>query len=167
MGNKTRALTRAALLAGLSFVLLLLGAVLPSGRLALTACAGVLTALVLLQSGLAYAIGAFLCAGILGILLLPQKAPGILYLAFLGYYPIIKSLAERLRHRWLEWVLKLGIFNGAFFLLWMVAREFLAPGIVISLPLLLLGANVIFVVYDRGLSGLIHYYIVRISKQIS
>lgn len=167
MRNKTRALTRAALLAGLSFVLLLLGAVLPSGRLALTACAGVLTALVVLQSGLAYAVGTFLCAGILGILLLPQKIPGILYLAFLGYYPIIKSLAERLRRRWLEWGLKLGVFNGAFLFLWLVARGFLAPGIVISMPLLLLGANIVFVVYDRGLSGLIYYYIVHISKQIS
>lgn len=167
MRKKTKELTRSSLLAALGLVFLLLGTVLPSGRLALTACAGILTALVLIQSGLVYAIGVFLCVGVLGLLLLPQKAPAVLYLAFLGYYPILKSLAEHLRYRWLEWVLKLGVFNLIFLILWFVIKGFLVPKVQFSLPLLLLAANVVFMVYDRGLSGLIRYYIVHISKHIS
>lgn len=167
MDASVKKLTRAALMAALSVVLLWLGTVLPSGRLALTAISGVLTALTLIHCGAGYAWGVFAAAGILGLLLLPQKAPALLYLALLGYYPLLKSFLERLHRRWAEWTLKLLVCNAALFVVLLLARELLAPQIR-DLPQILihLGVSVVFVIYDRGLTGLLQYYIRQISGHI-
>ncbi len=168
MKKKTRSLTTAALLTALGTALLYVAAALPSGRLALGAVAGALTAVCLLQSNWRYALGVFAATGVLGLLLAPGKLPVLLYLAFFGYYPILKSPLEHLPWRWLEWVLKLAVCNLALLAARAAGAALVLPHHLVlpawALPVV---CSVLFVCYDLALSGLIRYYILHIAKHIS
>lgn len=152
-------------LAALSLLLLYLGAMMPSGRIGMVAVAGLVPAAAVVSGGLA---SGFLCygaAGILALLLLPDKGCALLYAIFFGLYPMIKSLVERLRKIPLEILLKLVFFNlvlaillvGFSTLLFPMLPEFLN-----SAWLIFPVGNVVFLVYDYGFSKLITYYAARI-----
>ncbi len=155
------------MLAALELVLLWLGTVMPSWKLALTALAGIINAAVLMECGMGRSVTAFAAVSILSAVILPQKSIAILYIVFFGYYPIMKSVAERVDSRLLEWAVKLVVFNFACVICWMALRVGFITDITlpdIALAILWLGLNVIFVIYDFGLSGLINFYIQRIHK---
>ena len=98
---------RAALvgvLSALSLVFLYASALVPTGQMGVVAVAGLMVAAAVVSGGLS---AGFLCygaTGLLGLLLLPDKANALLYLLFFGLWPILKSLIERLRRIILEWV---------------------------------------------------------------
>ncbi|HHU23155.1 MAG TPA: hypothetical protein GXZ52_07070 [Clostridiales bacterium] len=171
MNRPTRRLTRSALLAALGCALLYISAVIPSGRIALVAVSGLLTAAALIHCGIFHSIAVFATTAVLSAAIIPLKSCAVLYAVFLGYYPIAKSLFERLKSRVLEWVCKLALFNGALTCLWILGRSVFLPGEVpgffekyIILAYILM--NLVFIVYDLGISKLISFYIIRISKHI-
>ena len=58
----------------------------------------------------------YLCwaaSALLGLFLLPDKGVALLYLIFLGLYPVVKNNIEGLRRLPLEWLCKLACFNAA------------------------------------------------------
>ncbi len=138
----------------------------PSGRLGLTAVAGLFPVAAVLTAGRGAGYLCWAASGLLGLILLPNKEVPILYLVFLGLYPVVKERIESLRRRGVEWCLKLGYFNLALTLVWMILQKIVQ----IALPnwlgnsgLLLYGAgNLIFVIYDIGLSKLIALMRVRL-----
>lgn len=138
----------------------------PSGRLGLTAVAGLFPMAAVLSAGRGVGYLCWAASGLLGLVLLPNKEVPILYLIFLGLYPVVKEHIEALRRRGIEWCLKLGYFNLALTFVWIVLHSLFLP----SLPdwlrnnsLLLYGAgNLIFVLYDIGLSKLIALFRARL-----
>jgi len=162
----TRALARCSILAALGVVLMYVSAVIPSAKIALVAIAGVLNAAAVIHHGKLRALFVFVAVSLLSLLLLPQKGCAVMYIVFFGYYPIIKSVFERLRSAALGWAAKIALFNAVFFALWFIARELfllVLPLDNVGLPIVWLAANAAFVVYDIGLSKLIALYISRFS----
>lgn len=163
-------LSRAALAAALGCVLLYIAAILPTGRITVVAIAGLLTAAVVISSGYAMALAVFVVTAVISFFIMPQKSVAVLYAAFFGYYPIVKSLFERIRGLAAGWILKFLVFNVSFFSIWMLARELITAdisakpvfGVVAALV-----ANGLFLAYDICLSRLIDIYINRVSKHIS
>lgn len=89
----------------------------------------------------------------------------MLFIAFFGYYPVLKALIERIRFRPLEWAAKLLLFNGTFVAAyWLMLHVFALPAdslelFGVNVPLLLLGAgNIVFVIYDVAVTNLIVLY---------
>lgn len=170
--EKSRGAAERAALAGvlgaLSLLVLYASALVPTGRLGLVAAAGVFPAGAVVSSGLSAGFFCYGAAGLLGLLLLPDKANAVLYLVFFGLWPMVKSLIERLGKLALEWVCKLLFFYGVLSLLWFGLRGLLAPflppvleaqaGLVYGL------GTVAFVIYDLGFSKLIGFYRARIDK---
>lgn len=157
------------MLAALQLVLLYIGTVAPSSKLALTAVAGIINAAVLIECGVGSSVLCFAAVSALGAIILPQKSIAILYIAFFGYYPLLKSAAERIRNRVLEWVAKLAIFNIACAACMAALRFGFITDISlpdVALALLWLGLNAVFIVYDIGLTRLIALYIQRIHKTL-
>ena len=147
------------ILAAGSLVLLWLASVAPSGRLGLTAAAGLFPMAATMAAGRTAGLLCWAAASILGLLLLPDKGVALMYLVFLGLYPVVKSRLEQLKSRTAEWAGKLAYFNAALTLLWFAFRELFLP----ALPewmsaqawVLYLAGNVIFILYDIALSRLI------------
>ena len=155
------------LLAALSVVVLWLGGLLPGYVIAAAAVAGLLPAAAVLEGGAGLGAAVFGVSAVLGLLLLPEKAAGIWYLAFFGWYSLLKSWLERRRSRALEWVLKACAYTAAFLALYFLARGAfsaltdLVPWGVPAAYALGLGA---FVLYDIGFSRLIGLYLRRIRR---
>lgn len=167
--RRNKSASRVALggvLAALSLLLLYLGCMMPTGRMGMVAVAGLVPAAGVVSGGLA---AGFLCygaAGLLGLLLLPDKGCALLYLLFFGLYPMVKSLIERLRKLPVELLLKLVFFNGVLAVLWFGFSALLFPMLPeflhSALPVFLAG-NGAFLVYDYGFSKLITYYASRVD----
>lgn len=156
-------------LAAGGLVLLWLASMAPSGRLGLTAAAGLFPMAATVLAGRAAGYLCWLAAGVLGLVLLPDKGVALMFLAFLGVYPVVKGGIERLRRLPLEWMLKLAFFNLALTMFWFFFQELFLPAppewLQDSVPLLYGAGNLIFVVYDIGLSRLVGLLRARMGFQ--
>lgn len=151
-----------------SLALLWLACVAPSGRIGLTAAAGLFPAAVTLYAGRPAGYLCWAAASVLGLLMLPDKGVAVLFLAFLGLYPVVKGRLETLERRTVEWGLKLSWFNLTLTLFWFVMQQLFLPEApewleTNELLLYVLG-NLIFVMYDVGLSRLITLLRIRLSR---
>lgn len=171
MNIKTKNLTLCAMMAALSVVFMFIGTVFPSGRMGFMAIAALFTVAVVIQSGYVPAVMVYVVSSILGFLILPDKAPIAFYGLFFGYYPIVKSVAEKLKASVLSWGLKLIVFNAALTVMFVFFKELLMlrffdklSGVVLGI-VIYIAFNIIFVVYDYGMSKLIGFYMVRIYNK--
>ena len=167
--TKTGLVSLGGVLAAGALVALWLACVAPSGQLGLTAVGGLFPMAAAVTAGRA---AGYLCwgaAGLLGLILLPDKGVALLYLIFLGLYPVVKGAVESLRRLPLEWALKLAFFNLALTLCWSLFRELFLPALpdwlTGSLPVLYGAGNVVFVLYDIGLSRLVGWLRFRLGPR--
>lgn len=164
--TRTRKLALSAMLSAVSTALLCFAAVLPSGRAAMAAIAGLVGVLTMIHCGGKWAVGVYVVSAVLSLLLSPVKIVALMYAAFFGYYPALKSPIERIRNRWIGWVLKFGVLNLAAFVTWFVAKQFFPETLEqqeIALWILWVGVNAVFVIYDICLTQLIQMYIKKIA----
>ena len=126
----------AGVLAAGSLAVLWLACMVPSGRIGLTGAAGLFPVAAVLAAGRAAGYLCWAASALLGLFLLPDKGVALLYLIFLGLYPVVKNNIEGLRRLPLEWLCE---------------RTWL----------LYLAGNLIFVLYDVGLSRLIALVMAR------
>nr|WP_243207984.1 hypothetical protein [Pseudoflavonifractor hominis] len=156
-------------MAALSLLLLYGASIAPSGRMGLVALSGLVTAAAVVSGGLHAGLLCYGAAGILGLLLVPDKGSALLYLLFFGVYPVIKSRAERLRTRLAEYGLKLLCFNLALTILWFGFRGLFLPFLPEALrmtALVYLVGNPVFLVYDFGCSKAISLYVARLGRRL-
>ena len=156
----------AGVICALSVTCMLL-TVMPTMEIGLPALAGCLLVLPVIELGIRYG---FLCYGataVLSLLLAPSLESKMLFVVFLGYYPVVKALFERLPSRILQWVSKLALFNitvcGAYWLLVGVFSllpkdDFVLFGAYMWGIFILIG-NAVFVVYDFALTRVISAYL--------
>lgn len=164
MSGSAKRAARLAVLTALGVIFLLLARVVPSGRLGLMVLTSFPVCLSLMLYGTGWAFGVFAVTAVLGLILFPG-AVTILYLLFFGYYPIAKSLFERLHSRVLCLVLKLALYAAVFAGAYLLAAPI---GLTVSglLPwyfLLPLGA-VVFMIYDWCYSQVIRLYLDKFAR---
>ncbi len=168
MGEKTKKLSRLALLTALGVAFLYIGSLLPTAKVSVIAVAGFLTAVALMLYSPWWAAAVYGATAALSLLLLPNKDCALYYSAFFGFYPILKSFIEKLRKPRLAWVLKLAVYAIAFVVWWLLAKGlFLGDALTLRWYLLPPLGAAVFVVYDLCMSFLINFYIERISGYIS
>jgi hypothetical protein len=162
------------MVAALSMAVMVVAGFIPVASYALPALAGVFTIAVVIECNVGWAFSVYGVTAVLSALLLPDKEAALLYCIFLGYYPILKALVERIPNKFAAYCIKFAVFNGAvigaFFLaLWLfTADSDLVAATKSWLPwVLLLLANGVFFVYDFALSGLVITYYRRLHPVIS
>jgi hypothetical protein len=157
--TNTRRTALTAVFAAISVVLLFLGSVSVIGDMALCAVAGYVTAAGVLTNGKRYALAQFCVTGLLALLLLPSKFAAALYIAFPGWYPVLKSFLERkIRSLPALWLIKLALFNLVIQIYIYAVKMFaLAPevqnsdGFTAPLWLFVIAANFVCVLYDYSI----------------
>lgn len=126
----------------------------------------------LIECGVSWAFGTYIASSAL-IFITGETEAKILYILFLGYYPILKSLIEKINKQALEWILKLICFNIAAVAFYYVSSRLFAVsfddfgewgkyGALIFLAI----CNVVFVLYDIGISRVASYYIYALHDKI-
>lgn len=154
-------------------IAIMISAYFPYLTYAIPAMAGVLTVVLVVELGVKWA---FLSFGITAVLsaLMCEKEAAVVYILFFGYYPIIKYLLEKSRKPAFEYILKFLIFNVAAvavfyicsFVLGIGLEEF-TGGIEYMIYVLLIAANVMFIVFDYALNRLISLYYHKYHPKIS
>ena len=160
-GKKSADIALGGMMAAGSLALLWVACVAPSGRLGLTAAAGLFPMAATLYAGRPAGYLCWAAASLLGMLLLPDKGVALLFGAFLGLYPVVKGRIETLDRLGVEWGLKLCWFALTLTLFWFVFQKLF----VLQVPkwldnnalLLYLLGCLIFACYDIGLSRLLPF----------
>lgn len=161
------------LLIALSVISLLL-TVFQSAVYALPALAGVLLLPITLECGYKWGFAVYGVTAVLSLLLTPSIEAKLLFITFFGYYPVLKPVLESIKNRVLVWVLKLLCFNAAVIasyallinLFRLPTEEFVLFGIDFMWSFLALG-NLVMVVFDKALSGLVRLYYRRLHPFIT
>ena len=147
--EQTKRLTICAMMAAVSVVLMLLGAVLQLG----TYAAPLLTGMVLIpignRYGRKYQVMLWLVISVLCFMLIPAAEQNMMFAGLFGWYPIAYPTLQKLP-RLLRLLVKLLLFNGVVIamealLIWVIAPEAMELGMVL---LLLALVNVTFLLYD-------------------
>lgn len=171
--NKSLQLTLGGVITALSLVLLLLTSIFPFAVYSLPAMAGLLLVCLVLESGYQTALTAFFSVGILGVLMVPNKEVMVLYLLFLGYYPIAKGKIEVLRSSVVGWIVKLALFNLSILITYLIfVWLFETSAMIRDMEVFQYGVwglwllnNVTFVMYDIAASRLVVFYLRRIRPK--
>lgn len=165
--KRQRKISLCGVSAALSVVFMLLG-YFPYFTYAAPAVAGLCMMIPVMEIGLSWAWGTYFVSSFLTLLFCEREA-GILFVLFLGYYPILKALIERIRLVSLEWLFKVLSFAVGLSLCAVAWKLFLSVslsdfGVVgtTGFVLLVVFLLIVFVIYDVGLSRLSAVYHLRL-----
>lgn len=162
------------IVAALSIVLMFLTTLIPFGTYAFPAFAGMLLISVVIELGYGWAFIVYTVVSVLSFVFLTDKEAALYYIVFLGFYPIIKGLIERISLKPVQYVLKFSVFNlcmvlafyVSIFLLSIPKESFNLFGVYLPWVFLLLG-NIVFIVYDYCISKVVTVYLLKIHKLLS
>ena len=169
--ERTKKIAICAMLSALGVVVLYLGSIVEVLDISMAVIASVFVIFAVIEYGGVAPWTIFFVTGILSTILLPNKLPAVMYLLFLGFYPIIKEKTERLKNRVLQWAIKESVFNVCLILIMLISRYFLynsvsaIRGILVFEAVFFLLANGTFVIYDIALTRLISLYVFRLRKK--
>ena len=166
--DKTRRLTLTAVFTAFSVGFMYLSSVFPTGQLGFLGISSLFGIAAVIEYRIAGGIFVFAATALIGLLIVPDKMLVLLYSMFFGYYPILKSLAEKTKSRIIEWLIKLVVFNVALTLILFVFKLVLFDFSFLrnSYFLLYLFCNIVFILFDIGVSRVIIFYISKISSKI-
>lgn len=118
-----------------------------------------------------WAFGVYAAVAILGVLLVPDKEVAVMYLAFFGYYPILKAAIEAKLHAAVCWVIKLASFLASMVISYYLMIKFMGVTIdeteefgMAAIPVLLGMGTLAFVLYDIALTKLVTLYMIKWRK---
>lgn len=161
-------------MAALSTVVMFLTGVFPTVTIAFPAAAGCLLIPVVAEFGRAWGLGTYLVCCVLSFLLAPDREAALIYTLFFGYYPVLLPVLEQIRNKAAKWGAKLLLFNA------MCVAEAALSVYVLGIPwenigplgkatpiVLLAMANLVLVLYDRALKGLIAVYFQKLHGRVS
>lgn len=157
----------AAMLSALSVIMLLMGSFLETVTLSVAAIAAVCVSVAVIELGYGYSFLVYAATALIALLPLPSKEPLLYFLCFFGYYPIIKSLIEKLKTVF-AYLLKGAALTAAYALTAFIGIKLFAPEtdlikyVFILFPIIL----AVFYAYDYALSKLMKYYVSSLRKRL-
>lgn len=171
MKRNTGKIALCGVLSALS-VAIMLFSYFPSMTYAVPAIAGMVFIILVVETDYKWAFTAFGATSVL-VLLLAEPEAKLMFVAFFGYYPILKGIIEKLRRPVVEYILKFLIFNTV-----MIAAYLLII-FVFQTPLEALGdfgkyslwvlwglGNLTFLMYDFAVTCIVGAYIRRLHPRL-
>ena len=119
------------------------------------------------EYGISGGIMTYFASALLSFFLAPDKQVWLMFTAFFGFYPVIKSLIERLNRIVIEWIIKIVVGIAFFYaLIQLFIKLFSDFEVGINSFVLMIIAGVVYVVYDVALSFFLQFYLQRIRPNI-
>ena len=166
--KRTSKVALGGVVSSLSLLFMFLTGVIPFATYALPAISGALLIIIVVEYNYKWAYLVYISVSILSVFISPEKDAAAFFIAFFGHYPITKCLLEKIKNRFVEYMLKFLTFNAcvisAFTIIVFIFRmnEILSDlgtigiyGLIIALVLI----NIVFIIYDIALSRVISAYI--------
>ena len=170
--SKKIALT--GMLCALAVAIMMMGALFPLATFCCPALAGLMLIPIFVECGEKLSWCAYAAMAALSLMLCPDKEAALLF-AFLGYYPILRWRLEQIRSGLLRIIARLGIFNIAVGLTYLllifvfrmdrVMQEYREMGLIITAACLVLG-NITLLLYDRLLAIMTNLYVYKLRDKL-
>ncbi len=139
---------------------------------AIPAIAGLFMMIPLIECGVSWGFGTYIVSAAI-VFITGEMEAKILYVMFLGYYPVLKSIIEKINKEFIEWILKLVCFNAAAVAFYFVSSKLFAVSFddfgewgKYGALLFLAFCNVVFVIYDIGISRMASYYMFALHDKV-
>lgn len=168
---KTKKITFCGISAALATVIMI-AAYFPYVTYAVPCVASLVIMAVVIELGNKYAFLTYLVSA-LPVFLFCEIESKLLYICFLGFYPVLKAIFEKIKILSLEILLKFVSFNSA------IAVVYLFSTFVLGIPfddmgelgqyggiILIVLANVTFLLYDVCISKMSLFYMIRIHPSV-
>ena len=170
MKYKTKNTAVCGLMTALSVVLMMLTTLVPVFMYVLPIVTGLLVLFTADVSNKKWGAGVYFSTAFLSILLITDKEAALTYALFFGYYPLIKDVIEKLP-KLISWISKILLFNLAaisigvisFYIFGISGEEYNEFGKYTN-PILLIMANVAFILYDFCLTRN-RFLLIRFSEK--
>jgi|AGTN01.1.fsa_nt_gi hypothetical protein len=158
-----------AMFASMSLLFLYLASILPTVSIAMFFLSSVFVMGLVLEEEIGLAFLMFAAVSLLSLLLIPPQSLLVIpYVLFFGHYGIGKYYIEtRIRDKIVRYILKLLYYNVALVLMYLLVSEVLLGDILsagIAYWLLILLAELAFVIYDFIFTKVTGYYFNRIRR---
>lgn len=151
-------------LLGLNQLFIILSSVIETSTIILMAAGALVVGVVVVEFGGKTGILFYIASCILGFILTFNKVEIISYICFFGIYSIIKHYIEtKVLNGYISYAVKIASFNILIFLTYLTARLF------INFPLqwlMILSAQVLFLIYDYAFTTFINVYINSIKPKL-
>lgn len=164
---KSKYIAESGVLIALTLVILFSTSILTISTLSILTVASCLIPIAIIRTSIKNAILVYIASSILSFILIPATNIAIYYTLFFGIYGIIKHIIEKVRNLPLEILFKLISFNVLLGITYLITKSFLSfvyPDI--SLWLLWLAAQVVFLIYDYALTMAISFFINRFNNNL-
>lgn len=170
--KKSKQTAAAGVLSALSVVLMFFGSVVSVLSYIMPLLSGLLMIIAMESINRKTALSIYACVSLLSLFLLSDKECALLYAAFFGYYPIIRSELDKIKNRLLLWTMRVILFNVSIvfsqlicvFVFRISFDDFLGKW---GIAVLLLLANLLFVMYEKLLAMLIVLYRKKYKSKIN
>ncbi|NLC67578.1 MAG: hypothetical protein GX754_02085 [Clostridiaceae bacterium] len=162
-----RKVALSGILAGVSVICLFLASVMPTSKLSLYALSSFIVSIIMAEYGTRAGVVFYILTSILAFLAVPDKTRIVPYIVFFGVYGIIKFHVEKINRIILEYVIKILYFNICVAAWLMLFREIFLPEdaeLKVSLWVVVLVLEAVFILYDYVYSLFIQYYLKRLKK---
>ena len=166
--NKSKSITLGSFITIISIISMYATSILPTAKIFLVSLPSFLIAIIIIESGKRMAMISFISTSLLAFILIPNKFILIPFVSFLGYYPIVKLYIENINNLFIEWTLKMIIFNIVMYLNYIVFTIVLAQKLENSLSIVFItfGLQIVFIIYDFVFSMFIQYYNNKLRKYV-
>lgn len=170
--KNTSKITFSAIMSALA-VVIMLTSYFPYLTYAIPAIAGLCVMVVLIETDYKWAVFTYISSAVL-VFMFAEMESKFLYLFLFGYYPILKSLIEKINKQIFEWILKIIIFNILILLVYGVFSKLFALSLddfgalrQYGVAILLVLSNIVFIVYDIAVSRISMVYINMLHPKIN
>lgn len=141
-------------------VIIMLAALIPSMTYVLPALSGICIWTVSEQINKKWGLLAYAASAALSFILIPEIEANLYYIFFFGYYPIIRDEIEKIKIKFLSFIVKLAVFNTAVVIAFQILSkimnlEQILEGLEMfgdmAVYVLWGAANIAFILYDIAL----------------
>lgn len=164
--SKAKDMALGGILVALTLVTLYLSLIIPINTFAILTISSIFPAVAIMRSNVKLGIFVYVASSIIGFFIIPFDKI-LTFILYFGVYGIVKYFIEKLRNIPIEIFLKLLFSNIMFFIGLYVLKSFIGNlNVDFPLWLVIIGAQIMFLVYDYALTLIITFYITRIHKRI-
>lgn len=159
---KVENITLGGLFTAIGFILIYISSILPISKLFILSTACIIIPISIIKTNLKTGLLVYISTSILS-LLLGFKIQTLSYIMFFGIYGFIKLVIEKLNNFVLEIILKILYFNISLISFYFLVDEFFNlkfsfNKLNISIYLIFLVLNIIFIIFDYALTFFITYF---------
>ncbi len=166
--GRAQIISLCAMFIALTVLFLYLSTILPTAKISMFFVSSVFVGGILIEGKPGSAFLVFIASALVSLLIIPNKLYLIPYVALFGHYGIGKYYLEKIKDKVLAYFAKLLYFNiGAALIYVLIAYVFMMPQIfTIPLWVLIIAAEVAFVIYDFVYSKITVFYAVTIRPAL-